>query len=116
MMTYKVFADSSGKYRWHLKGGNGQIVAVSGQSFADHINAVHAARDFKDSACTWTYEVYADTPGNYRWRAKADNRQIVASSGESFDSRSNARRAMRNVQVNGGKGIGPYPQGPFDDA
>lgn len=50
----------------------------------------------------WKFEVYADTGGNYRWRLKSSNGQVVASSGESFDSKSNAERAAENVRDNAG--------------
>jgi uncharacterized protein YegP (UPF0339 family) len=50
----------------------------------------------------WRFEIYADTGGNYRWRLKAGNGQIVATSGESFDSQSNAKRAAENVKANAG--------------
>lgn len=46
------------------------------------------------------FETYADTAGKYRWRLKANNGEKIASSGESFDSRSNARRAAENVKTN----------------
>jgi uncharacterized protein YegP (UPF0339 family) len=48
----------------------------------------------------WKFEIYPDTAGNYRWRLKAANGQKVATSGESFDSRSNAKRAAENVKQN----------------
>jgi uncharacterized protein len=38
------------------------------------------------------FEVYADTGGNYRWRLWSGSNK-VASSGESFASKSNAERA-----------------------
>lgn len=50
----------------------------------------------------WKFEIYADSGSKYRWRLKASNGQTVASSGESFDSRSNARRAAENVKANAG--------------
>lgn len=50
----------------------------------------------------WKFEIYADASSNYRWRLKAANGQIVASSGESFDSKSNAERAAENVRDNAG--------------
>ncbi len=50
----------------------------------------------------WKFETYADAGGSYRWRLKASNGQIVASSGESFDSHSNAKRAAENVKENAG--------------
>lgn len=48
------------------------------------------------------FEIYADSSGKFRWRLLASNGQNVASSGESFDSKSNARRAAENVQANAG--------------
>jgi uncharacterized protein YegP (UPF0339 family) len=53
------------------------------------------------------FEVYADAAGKYRWRLKASNGEIVASSGESFASKANAERAARNVKDNAGKADGP---------
>ena len=50
-----------------------------------------------------TFEIYADASGSYRWRLVASNGQIVASSGESFASKANARRAAENVKDNAGK-------------
>jgi uncharacterized protein len=44
------------------------------------------------------FDVYQDRAKKWRWRLLADNGQKVASSGESFDSRSNAMRAARNVK------------------
>jgi hypothetical protein len=49
------------------------------------------------------FEIYADQSGQYRWRLVATNGQTVASSGESFDSKANARRAAENVKENAGK-------------
>ncbi len=48
----------------------------------------------------WKFEIYADSAGNYRWRLKSSNGQVVGSSGEAFDSRSNAVRAAENVKQN----------------
>jgi uncharacterized protein YegP (UPF0339 family) len=45
------------------------------------------------------FEIYADSSGKYRWRLKDGNNVKVASSGESFDSRSNAKRAAENVKA-----------------
>jgi uncharacterized protein YegP (UPF0339 family) len=33
-MTYHVYKDAGGKWRWRLKAANGQIVADSGQGYA----------------------------------------------------------------------------------
>ncbi len=48
------------------------------------------------------FVIYKDTGGKYRWRLVAGNSQTVASSGEAFESQSNARRAAENVKDNAG--------------
>jgi uncharacterized protein len=46
----------------------------------------------------WKFEVYPDSSSSYRWRLKAENGQVVASSGESFDSKRNAKTAAENAR------------------
>src|SRR4051794_19252460 len=105
-MRCEVYSDSGGHYRWRLRSSNGQTVASSGESFASQSNATNAARNFKSQAKRWKYEVYSDSGGKYRWRAKSTNGQTVASSGESFTSQPNARRAADNVRDNAGSATG----------
>jgi uncharacterized protein YegP (UPF0339 family) len=50
----------------------------------------------------WSFEIYKDSSGSYRWRLKAANGQVVASSGEPFTSEANARSAAENVKANAG--------------
>ena len=45
------------------------------------------------------YEVYADSAGKYRWRLVAANGRKVASSGESFSSKSDATTAALNFKA-----------------
>ena len=47
-------------------------------------------------------ELYEDTGGKHRWRMVSSNGQTVASSGQGFSTRSNARRAAFNVRDKGG--------------
>jgi uncharacterized protein YegP (UPF0339 family) len=48
------------------------------------------------------FEVYPDASGQYRWRLVASNGAKIASSGESFASRENARRAAQTVKDTAG--------------
>lgn len=50
----------------------------------------------------WLFDTYKDTSGKWRWRLKAGNGQIVADSGEAYDSLANVRRAAENVKANAG--------------
>jgi uncharacterized protein YegP (UPF0339 family) len=43
--------------------------------------------------------IFADAGGHWRWRLVAANDRTIATSGESFDSESNATRAAREVKA-----------------
>jgi uncharacterized protein YegP (UPF0339 family) len=45
-------------------------------------------------------QVYPNDGGSYRWRRVAENGAMVATSGESFDSKANASRTAENVKEN----------------
>lgn len=45
------------------------------------------------------FKLYEDAADKWRWRLVDDNGEKVASSGESFDSKSNAKRAAENVKL-----------------
>jgi uncharacterized protein YegP (UPF0339 family) len=53
------------------------------------------------------FEVYKDAGGKYRWRLKDSNGEKIASSGESFASESNAKRAPENVKRDAAGATGP---------
>lgn len=105
-MRFHVGENTSGNPSWWLYGANGEMVAWAGETFASESNARRAALAFKSGAATASYEVYADTGGNWRWRAVRSSDKVAAS-GESFASKSNAERAAENVKVNAGYATGP---------
>jgi uncharacterized protein YegP (UPF0339 family) len=49
-----------------------------------------------------TFEVYEDAGGQYRWRLVHDNGNVIADSGEGYDSKSNAKRAVESVRRTAG--------------
>jgi uncharacterized protein YegP (UPF0339 family) len=102
-MRCELYTDGGGKHRWRMVSSNGQTTASSGESFASASSARTAAKNFVSKCATWRFEVYDDTGGKPRWRAIATNGQTVASSGEAFSTRSNARRAADNVRDRGAK-------------
>ena len=48
------------------------------------------------------FVIYADSSGSYRWRLVANNGVTIASSGEAFASKSNAKEAAENVKSTAG--------------
>lgn len=44
------------------------------------------------------YELYSDRAGEYRWRLKADNGQVIADSGEGYVNKSDAKHGIDLVK------------------
>jgi uncharacterized protein YegP (UPF0339 family) len=49
------------------------------------------------------FVVHADKAGSYRWKLVSSNGQTIATSGESFSSKSSARNAAENVKERAGE-------------
>ena len=47
-----------------------------------------------------TFELYQDRAGEYRWRLRHQNGNIIADSGEGYSSKANAENGIRSVQEN----------------
>lgn len=43
------------------------------------------------------FEIYKDTAGNYRWRLRAKNGQIIATPGENYTSKQGCENGIRAV-------------------
>ncbi|WP_435335732.1 YegP family protein [Haloarchaeobius sp. TZWWS8] len=44
------------------------------------------------------FELYTDKRGEFRWRLRASNGQIIATAGEGFKSKANAKRNIETVK------------------
>jgi hypothetical protein len=47
-----------------------------------------------------TFELYRDREGQYRWRLRHDNGNILADSGEGYASKQKARQGIESVKTN----------------
>ncbi len=46
------------------------------------------------------FELYADAKGEYRWRLKASNGQVIATGGQGYSSERSAREGIASVKKN----------------
>lgn len=46
------------------------------------------------------FELYADAKGDYRWRLKASNGQVIATGGQGYASERSAREGIASVKKN----------------
>ena len=50
-----------------------------------------------------TFEVYKDKGGDYRWRLRTQNTQVIASSGQSFSSKQSCMSSIESVKKHAAK-------------
>jgi len=46
------------------------------------------------------FEIYKDTAGKFRWRLKAPNGQIIATSGEGYETKENCKNGIQSLKTN----------------
>ena len=52
------------------------------------------------AAATMTFEMYKDAKGEFRWRLKATNGQIIATGGQGYAAKADCKHAIESIQKN----------------
>ncbi|WP_181684749.1 DUF1508 domain-containing protein [Halorhabdus salina] len=107
-LAFEVFEDNAGEYRWRLQSTNDRIVADSGEGYTDRgeaKNAVERVENYAPDADVLdvtpaAFEVYEDAGGEWRWRLRHRNGNIIADSGEGYADRSGTWDAIESVKTN----------------
>jgi uncharacterized protein YegP (UPF0339 family) len=119
--VFEVFYDAACRFRFHLKAGNGQIIAAS-QSYGAKESALKGIASIKKNAPIAkvadlaaaqnmeepshqgvvqdpVFEINCDAAGKFRFHLKAGNGQIIAVS-QSYLSRTSAENGIESVKKN----------------
>jgi len=107
-LTFETYEDSAGEHRWRLNSPNGQIVADSGEGYSRRASvddAVERVRSYAPEADVLdigraAFEVYEDEGGEFRWRLRHRNGQIVATGSEGYTEKSKAEDAVDRFKLN----------------
>jgi len=120
--VFEVMCDAAGKYRFHLKAGNGQIIAVS-QSYGAKESAIKGIESIKKNAQIAktadltgadgtvpkpkhagivqdpVFEIQFNAPDRFRFHLKAANGETIAVS-QSYLSKQAAETGIASVKTN----------------
>lgn len=107
-MEFETYEDNRGDHRWRLRGGNDQIMADSAEGYDSASNlddAVERARSYLPEADLLTigratFELFEDAGGDFRWRLRHRNGQILADSSQGYTDRSSARDGIESLKRN----------------
>jgi len=106
--TFDLYEDAAEEWRWRLRHRNGNLIADSGEGYASESGAEEAierVRGYAPEASVLdvgnaAFEIYEDAAGEWRWRLRHRNGNIVADSGEGYGSRSGAVEGVTSVKRN----------------
>ncbi len=94
---FETYKDRSGKLRWRLKAGNGQIVAAASQGYASKKSLERSIEIVREGSAK--VETYEDKRGEHRWRMRSSNGNIICS-GEGYTQSASLKRGLASVQRN----------------
>jgi len=105
---FEVYEDSAGEYRFRLVHDNENILADSGQGYASESSAYDAVdhiRGYVPEAHVLeigsaTFEIYEDEGGDWRWRLRHRNGNIMADGSQGYASRTGAEDGLNSVKQN----------------
>ncbi|MCU4717301.1 HVO_2922 family protein [Halapricum hydrolyticum] len=96
--SFEIYRDSAGEWRFRLLHRNGNILAAASEGYTRRRDAKRAVDSLREDVSDDRFETYEDNRGETRWRWRAANGEIVATSGEGYSSRSDAEEAVERVQ------------------
>ena len=124
---FELYEDDDNEWRWRLRHRNGNLIADSGEGYTRKHNAQKGMQSVRRNALgattllyeteadlpadvetfepveerdsRATVELYEDSAGEYRYRVRHDNGNVIGDGGEGYASRSNARRAIDRMQA-----------------
>ena len=108
---FEIFEDA-GEWRWRLVASNGEPIAVSEQGFSSKSGVVRTLdvvrrnvaeaeghAEATDEKAGQGFEIYEES-GEWRWRLRASNGELVAVSEQGFSSKSGVVRSLDVVRRN----------------
>jgi len=104
-LKFEIYQDQAKEFRWRLKAGNGEILATAGQGYKAKADCQKGVERIKDEADTdkLKFETYEDKAKEFRWRCKASNGQIVASSSEGYKAKKDCEHAVDLIKKGAAK-------------
>ena len=103
-LKFEIYQDKAMEYRWRLKAANGEILATSGQGYKAKADCKHGVeRIQKDAADKLKFEEYQDAKGEYRWRLKSTNGQIIGSASQGYKAKADCEHAIDLIKAGAAK-------------
>jgi uncharacterized protein YegP (UPF0339 family) len=100
-MKFELYKDRGGEFRWRLMAPKGDVLATPGQGYKEKADARRGIELVQKAGTDskMTFETYEDAKKETRWRLKAANGQVVATSGVGYKGKADAEKAIDQVKA-----------------
>ncbi len=96
---FEVYTDKAEKFRYRLKAGNGEVI-LTGEAYNTKSACLDGIESVKkNSQIDSAFEVFEDKSGEFRFRLKAVNGEIIGQ-GESYNAKSGCMNGIESVKKN----------------
>ena len=102
-LKFEVYQDASKEFRWRLKAGNGEVLATPGQGYKAKTDCQKGVQRIKTEADKLAFEIYEDNSSEFRWRAKAANGQVAATSSQGYKAKADCEKAIDVIRAGAAK-------------
>ncbi len=94
--VFEVYKDARGEHRFRLKAPNGEVIAT-GEGYSSKAGCLNGINSVKENCVIpERFETYQDKSGEWRFRLKAANGQIIAT-GEGYSSEGGLANGIKSV-------------------
>ena len=96
---FEIYQDNANEYRWRLKAANGKVMATPGEGYKAKADCKKAVESIKAGAGDkLKFETYEDSKKENRWRLKAANGNVMATSSEGYKAKADCEKAIDAIK------------------
>lgn len=96
--AFEIYQDTAGEWRWRLLHRNGNVLADGGEGYSRRGNARRAINTIREHLDEMEFESYTDKAEEHRFRLLGRNGEIMADSGQGYDSAGDLEEAIDRVR------------------
>ena len=97
-LKFEIYQDAKKEYRWRLKGSDDKLLATAGQGFSAKADVRKSVDRIINNLEKQKFEIYQDKSKEFRWRLKASNGQVVASSSGGYATKADVDKAIDAIK------------------
>jgi uncharacterized protein YegP (UPF0339 family) len=98
-MTFEIYKDKAGEFRWRLKTADGDILAVPEDAYKNRADAKRAVESIQKNVAKLKAEYTTDKAKKHRWELKASNGRVMARASGGYKTKAEAEKALTSVQA-----------------